>query len=321
VKSPIKIYPWGDHRRFNLYNYRIREKFGDRVQKLSIDAGFTCPNRDGKLGIGGCSYCSGTNFIPSYCDSSKNIHQQIDEGIMFHKHRYRRVSRYLAYLQAYSNSYAPVDKLKEIYMKVLSHPSIYGLCISTRPDCMDENILDLLEEISATNPVFLELGVESCYDKTLSIINRGHNFHQSETTIINASKRNIPVSIHIIYGLPGESLTDMIEETHIIAGLPITSVKFHQLQILKNTRIYQLFQNTPELFYPFTIDSYSEFMVDVLERLSPFIAIDRFASETPPGYEVVNGWNHIRSEEVYKKIESVMELRDTCQGIKIKKSF
>jgi radical SAM protein (TIGR01212 family) len=321
LKGGLKIFPWGDDRRYNSYNYRIREKFGRRIQKLSIDAGFTCPNRDGSLGIGGCSYCSGNNFVPSYCDPRKDIHQQIDEGIEFHKHRYRRATVYLAYLQAFSNSYAPVKELKKLYLHALSHPLIYGLSISTRPDCLNEEILNLLEEISLLYPVSLELGVESCYDKTLSLVNRGHDFHQSENAIFNASERKIPVSIHLLYGLPGESLQEMIDETDIISQLPITSVKFHQLQILKDTRIYNFYKENRDLFFPFTIDSYSEFIADVLERLNPSISVERFAAETPPRFEVVNGWNNIRAEEVGKKIESVMELRDTWQGIKFKKSI
>ncbi len=315
------IYPWGDTCRFNSWSNRIREKFGGRIQKVSVYAGFTCPNRDGSLDSDGCIYCSGTSFVPSYCFRNKAIPIQIDNGIEFHRWRYRRAARYMAYFQPFSNTYAPVPELKKIYREALDHPMISALAVSTRPDCIDNNVLDLLEEIAGSYPVFLELGLESCYDSTLSFINRRHDFRQSFNAIHAIAKRNIPVTGHFIFGLPGESLEDMLNEASIISDLPLSAIKFHQLQVLKNTRIASIYLSSPNLFHRFSLESYIDFVIDFLERLNPSIAVERLAAETPPRFGVINDWGKIRTDVLYKKTESVMERKKTCQGNKFKKSI
>lgn len=317
--SRKEYFIWGDTCRYNSYTARIKEKFGGRIQKVSVNGGFTCPNRDGTLGTGGCIYCAGKSFIPSYCFGKKDILTQIDEGIEFHKWRYRRAGKYMAYFQAFSNTYAPVPMLKEIYSEALSHPLISGLVISTRPDCLEREVLSLLSEINHKNPVIIELGIESCYDKTLDLINRKHDFSQSVAAINQIAEAGIPVTGHLIFGLPGESYEEMIREASIISSLPLTAVKFHQLQVLKNTAISRLFIQQPEIFHSFTLESYIEFIIDFLERLNPGIAVERLAAEVPPRYGVLNSWGNFRTEILYKKTESVMEIRKTCQGNKLKK--
>lgn len=312
-----KTYPWGDTFRYNSFARRIREKFGGRIQKLSLDAGFTCPNLDGTLDTGGCTYCSSKSYVPSYCKSRKNIKEQINEGIEFHRWRYRRAGKYFAYFQAYSNTYGPVRVLEVKYREALSHPAIIGITISTRPDCLSPEVLDLLESINEKSPVFLEVGVESCYDQTLSLMHRHHNFQQTEKAIKDIASRSIPVTGHIIFGLPGEIPEQMLAEAEILSGLPLNALKLHQLQILNKAAIFRQYSESRELFYFFSIDRYVEFIVEFLERLNPSISIERFASETPPRFNVVNSWGNIRMDALNKKIESVMEVRDTCQGKKI----
>ena len=311
-------YPWGDNFRYNSYANRLRDRFGERIQKVSVKGAFTCPNRDGTVGYGGCSFCLGESFVPSYCKRKIGLQDQIDAGIAFQKFRYRHVSKYIGYLQAYSNTYAGVKELRQVYNEILDHPAIYGLCISTRPDCINEEVLDLLEELSGAYPIFVELGIESCYDKTLALMNRGHDFSQSVKAVVEVSKRRIPVTAHLIFGLPGETKDDMLREVPIISGLPLTSVKFHQLQIFPDAPVYALYKEDPGLFLTFTLESYCEFIADILERLNPSIAVERFAAEAPLLYQVANGWDQVRAEQVGKKIESVMEFRSSCQGIRLK---
>lgn len=319
--SVDKLYSWGDTCRFNSYTNRIKERYGGRFQKVSVHGGFTCPNRDGTLSTGGCIYCAGKSFVPSYCFRNKEISIQITDGIEFHKWRYRHATKYIAYFQAFSNTYAPVPELRKIYFEALSHPLISGIAISTRPDCINAGILDLLEEIRESWPVFLELGLESCYDQTLSVINRQHTFSQSVEAIHRITARNIPVTGHLIFGLPGESRDDMLKEASIISELPLTALKFHQLQILKKSAIYRLFTESPHEFHIFTLDEYIDFIIGFLELLNPEIAIERLAAETPLRFEVINNWGNIRVDILYKKTESVMEIKETRQGNKFKKSI
>jgi uncharacterized protein len=200
--SVIDTYPWGDMRRFNSYSAHIKKHFGGRVQKVSIDAGFTCPNRDGTKGSGGCTYCNNDAFNPSYCTPRKSISAQIAEGIEFHQTRYRRATGYLAYFQAYSNTYAPVSELEAMYNEALNHPGVLGLVVGTRPDCIDESILALLKEISKKHYVIIEYGVESCSDETLKLINRGHTFQEAVTAIEMTAAAGIQTGAHFIFGLP-----------------------------------------------------------------------------------------------------------------------
>ncbi len=309
-----KIYPWGDARRYNSYSGYFKRQFGGRVQKLSIDAGFTCPNRDGTVGVGGCTYCNNDAFNPSYCNPNKSITQQIDEGIEFHAVRYRRAERYLAYFQAFSNTYAPLDKLKKLYEEALAHPKVIGLVIGTRPDCVDEEKLDYLQYISNKYYINLEYGIESCYNKTLALINRGHTFEQSVWAIEQTHRRGIQIGAHLIFGLPGETREQMLAEADAISQLPLHSIKFHQLQIIKGTTMEKQYKNTPEMFNLFIMDDYFNFLADFIERLNPNFVIERFTGEAPPRFLALPTWGNLRTDQLMIEFEKILEKRDTWQG-------
>ncbi len=308
------LYPWGDKRRFNSYSRYFTKQFGGRVQKISIDAGFSCPNRDGRISTGGCTFCSNEAFNPSYCRPEKSIKQQIEEGIEFHRRRYRRANKYLAYFQPFSNTYKPIEELKNIYEQALEVPEIVGIVIGTRPDLVDENNLHYLNEIQKTHYVMLEYGVESVYDETLRRINRGHDFATAEKAIQLTAHYGIPCGAHFIFGLPGESKEMMLRAAVVISRLPLTTVKFHQLQIFKETKMAEEYIQHPEHFHLFDLEEYIDFVIDFAERLSPDIVIERFAGEVPPRYLVSEPWMKLRYDEVLVKIEKRMEERDTWQG-------
>ena len=307
-------FPWGHNRRFNSYAEYFKREFGGRVQKLAIDAGFTCPNRDGSKGLGGCTYCDNDAFNPSYCLPEKSIRQQVEEGIEFHSKRYRRASRYLVYFQSYSNTYAPLDKLKELYTQALSMPGIIGLVIGTRPDCIDEKKLDYLRELAKTNYIMIEYGLESCYNHTLIRINRGHTFENAVSALEMTAKFELKSGAHIIFGLPGESREEMMAEADILSDLPISNIKFHQLQIIKGTRIALEYKKIPEDFPHFSLDDYIEFIIDFVEKLDPSLVIERFAGEVPPRFLEGPGWGLIRNDQVLARIEKRMAERNTWQG-------
>ena len=307
-------YPWGDNRRFNSYNNYFTKQFGSRVQKISIDAGFSCPNRDGKISTGGCTFCSNAAFNPSYCKPEKSIKQQIEEGIEFHQKRYRRANQYLAYFQPFSNTYKPLEELKNIYAQALEVPEIAGIVIGTRPDIVNNCILQLLKEIQKTHYVMLEYGVESIYDETLRRVHRGHDFTTAEKAIRMTADYGIPCGAHFIFGLPGESKAMMLDAADIISKLPLTTVKFHQLQIFKDTPMAEEYLQHPEHFHLFDLEEYIDFVIDFAERLNPDIVIERFAGEVPPRYLVSEPWMKLRYDEVLSRIEKRMEERGTWQG-------
>ena len=308
------LYPWGDNRRFNSYSNYFTKQFGGRVQKISIDAGFSCPNRDGTISTGGCTFCSNAAFNPSYCQPEKSIRQQIEEGIEFHKRRYRRANQYLAYFQPFSNTYKPLEELKSIYSQALEVPEIAGIVIGTRTDIVNNGILQLLKEIQKTHYVMLEYGVESVYDETLRCVNRGHDFTTAEKAIRMTAEYGIPCGAHFIFGLPGESKTMMLDAADIISRLPLTTVKFHQLQIFKDTKMAEEYLQHRDHFHLFDLEEYIDFVIDFAERLNPSIVIERFAGEVPPRYLVSEPWMKLRYDEVLARIEKRMEERDTWQG-------
>ena len=307
-------YPWGDERRFNSYSRYFAKQFGGRVQKISIDAGFSCPNRDGKISTGGCTFCSNEAFNPSYCQPEKSIKQQIEEGIEFHRRRYRRANQYLAYFQPFSNTYKPLDELITIYQQALEVPEITGFVIGTRPDLIDEDIMLYLSEVQKTHYVMLEYGVESVYDETLKRVNRGHDFATAEKAIRMTADYGIPCGAHFIFGLPGETKAMMLDAVDVISRLPLTTVKFHQLQIFKNTPMAEEYLEHPEHFHLFDLEEYIDFVIDYAERLNPDIVIERFAGEVPPRFLVSEPWMKLRYDEVLSRIEKRMEERNIWQG-------
>lgn len=315
--NPIYLtmdYPWGHQRRFNAYVSYFQRERGTRLQKISIDAGFSCPNRDGTVGTGGCTFCRNDAFNPSYCQPEKSITQQINEGIEFHHTRYRRADGYIAYFQAFSNTYAKLELLQKLYGEALAHPLVEGISIGTRPDCMSDEILDYLREVSRTKLVNVEFGVESCYDNTLERINRGHTFAQARDAIERTARAGLHAGGHFIFGLPGESMEDMLAEAPVISALPLKSVKFHQLQILKGTPMEKENSEKPWDFVKYSLEAYIDFIVDFLERFNPDIMIERLSGEVPPRYLAAHGWGLIRNDQVLQKIEQRLLERDTWQG-------
>jgi radical SAM protein (TIGR01212 family) len=307
-------FPWGHQRRFNAYPDYFRKLFGSRIQKVSIDAGFTCPNRDGTKGTGGCTYCNNDAFNPSYCVPEKSVTRQIEQGISFHKKRYREASSYLAYFQAYSNTYASLERLKKLYEEALRYPGIIGLIIGTRPDCIDNEKLLYLKVLSQKYYVSVEYGIESCYDKTLKRINRGHTYKEAVDAINMTSGFGINTGAHFIFGLPGESRDEMLEEAEIVSQLPLTTVKFHQLQIIRGTVMETDYSNNPSDFQLFTWDEYFDFIIKFLERFNPSIVVERFTGEAPPRFLTEQPWGKKRTNQITGLIEKRMEELNTWQG-------
>ncbi len=307
------IYPWGTERRIHAYSDYFKEVFGERVQKLTIDAGFTCPNRDGTVGRGGCTFCDNKAFNPSYNDPDKPVRQQLEEGIEFHRVRYRRVKKYLAYFQAYSNTYAPLDKLKQIYQPALDHPGVVGIVIGTRPDCISAEKLDYFAELSKERYVAIEYGIESVYNKTLDRVNRGHTFEETRWAVKETARRGIHTGGHIILGLPGEQENQWIDSARILSELPLSSIKFHQLQVVKGTEMAKEFMKYPEHFHQFELDAYLDLLCKIVERLNPAFVLERIAGEVGPGMSLYKGWG-IRYDQVLHRFEKLLEERNSWQG-------
>ncbi len=305
----------GGERRFNSYSHHFRTLFGTRVQKVAINAGLGCPNRDGTVGVGGCAFCLNEAFTPSYCAPAKSITRQIEEGVEFHARRYRTAGRYMAYFQSYSNTYGSLERLRELYDEALAHPMISGLIVSTRPDCISPEKLDLLRSyISEECYVAVEYGVESCYDATLRAVGRGHDFECARRAIEATAERGLPVGAHFILGLPGETPEMMIEQTAEINRLPLTSIKFHQLQLFLGTAMAADYEAHPERYHFFELDEYIELFANILRRLRPDIVVERFASEAPPRYHAGPNWGLIRNEQLVARLEDYLQQIDARQG-------
>ena len=310
------IYPWGDERPFNSYAGYFRRTFGGRVQKVAVNAGFTCPNRDGTVGTGGCTFCNNGAFTPSYCQPSKSVTQQIEEGIEFHRNRYRTASRYLAYFQSFSNTYAPLDLLRKLYDEALAHPEVAGIVVGTRPDCVDEQKLDYFAELAHQRGkyVAIEYGIESVNDRTLQLINRGHDFATARQAVEMTAERGLHVGAHFILGLPGESDHELIEQTEIINSLPLTTVKFHQLQVFAGTAMAEQYDRDPSIFRFWEVEEYIDLFIEILRRLRPDIVVERFASEAPPRYHYGRNWGLIRNETLLAMFEARLRSRGAYQG-------
>lgn len=310
----VNAFPWGHRKRYNSYSEYFRRTFGQRVQKVAIDAGFTCPNRDGSKGTGGCTYCNNDAFNPSYCQPHKTITQQITEGIEFHRVRYRRAKNYLAYFQAYSNTYAPLPELKKLYDEALAFPGVTGLVVGTRPDCIDDDKLEYFAVLSKKHYIIIEYGIESCYDRTLKAINRGHTFEDSVAAIRKTASYGIHTGAHLIFGLPGETEADMMAEAEIISELPLETIKLHQLQIIRGTAMENAIRQNPGTYKLFSLENYINFIVSFVERLHPDIVIERFSGEAPPRFQSGPVWENLRTDQVLRLIEQELEKRDTWQG-------
>lgn len=320
-----ELFPEG--KRYNTFVGYYRRLYGERLQKLVIDAGFTCPNRDGTVGRGGCSFCDNAAFHPSYSTSGKSIAEQIDEGIEFHQVRYRNTKHYLAYFQSYSNTYAPIPRLRELYLAALTHPKIVGIVIGTRPDCVDEEKLDFLAGLKAgeglgdwhrdgfEHPVVkVEYGIESCYDETLLRVGRGHDVAVAEKAVRMSAERGLEPGAHFILGLPGETREMLLGQCRFISSLPLHSVKFHQLQIVKGTRMEKEFAAVPQDFLRLSLPDYLDMVIDILERLRPDLYIERVAGEVPPRFVNETRWGLIRNFQILHLLDERLSERNTWQG-------
>ena len=303
---------WGHSGRYNDFPRYFRRLFNERVQKLSVDGGFTCPNRDGTKGRGGCTYCNNETFNPEYCRLEETIFNQVQEGIDFFSKKYKSM-KFLAYFQAYSNTYAPLSVLKERYEEALLHPSIVGIVVATRPDCVDERILDYLAELSERYYVMVEYGIETINDDTLKRINRGHKFADSVRAIEMTSSRGLSTCVHLILGLPGEGRDNFLEQARVISELPVENLKLHQLQIHKGTVMASEYDRNPEHFKLFSFEEYLELSVDFLELLNPSIIVERFVSQAPSDMVVAPKWG-LKNYEFASKLEKLLETRQTWQG-------
>ena len=303
---------FNDHR-YHLYNDWAKKKYGGRLQKVSIDAGFTCPNRDGSLGIGGCSFCNNEGFSPSYLREERDICKQIDIGIEFMRRRYPKTKGFLAYFQSYSNTYDSLDHLKKTYELALAHPTVSGLVIGTRPDCLPEETLDYLAELSKRMLVELEIGIESCNDEVLRECLRGHDFACTEDAIRRAARRGLFITGHLLLGLPLETRASLIEGAKALAKLPLDALKFHQLQIVRGTRLANQYRSASERIQLLDPDNYLDAVIDMLEYLPPHMKIQRLGSEVPPNVLVSPDWG-MRLHKFPARLEEKLKARSTWQG-------
>ncbi len=299
-------------KRYNDYATFLKGLFAGRVQKLSIDGGFTCPNRDGLKGWGGCTFCNNESFNPDYCRQAGGITRQIDEGIRFFEHKYKE-QKYLAYFQAYSGTYASLDVLRQRYEEALGHPRIVGLVVGTRPDVVSVEVLDYLEDLAKRFYVCVEYGVESTNDAVLREVNRGHGFAESEEAIRATAGRGIVIGAHLIFGLPGEDPESMLEGVDRLCELPIDVLKLHQLQIVKGTRMAEQFLEKPEAFRLYSEEEYLDFVVRVIERMPERIYLERFVNQSPPGYLIAPQWG-TKNFEFTAKLDKRLERADSWQG-------
>ncbi len=306
-------YPWGHDKPYNDFSSHFKRQFKERIQKIAVDAGFTCPNRDGKKGRGGCTYCNNDTFNPFYCSPEKSITQQLNEGISFFSEKYK-TQKYLAYFQAYSNTYADLNTLKKYYSEALSVPGIIGLVIATRPDCINQEILNYLQQLAEKYYIVLEYGIETCSNETLKNINRGHTFEDSIKVLEMSKNRGLHVGIHYIIGLPGDSREDNLTHAKILSDLPFETLKLHQLQIIKGTKTAKQYAENPEMFDLFTADEYIDFVVKFTERLNPEIIIERFISESPSDMLIAPKWGGLKNFEITAKILKKFKEKKTHQG-------
>ena len=287
------------------YSHWIREQFPFRVQKISVDAAFSCPNRDGRLSLGGCTFCDNKTFNPSYCDRGKSITQQLEEGKAFFAKKYPEM-KYLAYFQAYSNTYAPLEELKRKYEEALAVDDVVGLVIGTRPDCVSDEALDYLQQLNQPTFLIVEYGIESANDNTLRRINRGHTFDCSRQAIIKAHQRGIITCGHIILGLPGEDEEEMLHQASTISQLPLDIIKLHQLQIIKGTPLAKEYEAHP--FHVFSAEEYVNLVIRYVSQLRNDLVLERFVSQSPPNMVIAPKWglkNHEFTDLLNKRIREL----------------
>lgn len=300
--------------RYNDLSAYLSAHFPYKVQKISLNAGFTCPNRDGTVGHGGCTYCNNQTFNPAYCKTEKTVTEQLVEGKQFFARKYPEM-KFLAYFQAYTNTYAELEELKRKYEEALQVKDVVGIVIGTRPDCMPDTLLDYLEELNQRTFLIVEYGVESTDNDTLKRINRGHTFEVAEEAIRKTAERGIRVGAHIILGLPGETNEQLIKQAGVLSALPLTTLKLHQLQLIKGTRMAHEFEMQPEDFHLYSADEYIDLVIDYVEHLRPDLVLERFVSQSPKELLIAPDWG-LKNHEFTDKVKKRMRERDAWQGKK-----
>ena len=301
-----------DNKPYRDFSEYLSAKFPFKVQKISINASFTCPNRDGSKGHGGCTYCNNQSFSPGYGKPTRTITQQLTDGIDFFSRKYPEM-KYLAYFQSYTNTYDPIETLIEKYEEALSYPDVVGIIIGTRPDCMPDNLLDYFENLNKRTFVLIEYGVESTLNRTLDRVNRLHSFEESAQMICKTAERGIPVGAHMILGLPNESKEEILNHAVKLSELPLTTIKLHQLQIIRGTIMAREYRIDPDSFNLFELDDYIDLCVSFAERLNPDIYIERFTSQSPEKLLIAPEWglkNYIVRDKIIRRFQE----RETWQG-------
>lgn len=295
---------------YNDYGTWIRRQFPYRVQKISIDAGFTCPNRDGRISTGGCIYCDNRTFNPSYCQRRLKVSAQLDEGKQFFAHKYPDM-KYLAYFQAFTNTYAPIAQLKALYEEALQVEDIVGIVIGTRPDCVSDELLDYLAELNKRTFVLVEYGLESANNATLQRINRGHSFEQSVSALERTHQRGLLTGAHIILGLPGEDAAESLRQAPILSQLPIDILKIHQMQIILGTKLAEMYEREP--FHIYSVDEYIELIAQYIQRLRPDMVLERFVSQSPKELLIAPHWG-LKNYEFTNKLVNYLKAKNIHQG-------
>jgi hypothetical protein len=301
-------------RRYTSFGAYMRKRFGATVYKVNVDAGFTCPNRDGTAGISGCIYCNNDSFRPSSCRPTLTVSEQVQNGITYVKKRYKS-EKFLVYFQPYTNTYAPVDELERLYKEALSDPSVIGLAIGTRPDAVDAEKIALIQSLAEKYFILVEYGMQSMYDKSLEFINRGHDYNTFLKALEMTKNRGIFIGTHIIIGFPTETREETMSMSEEISNLPVEFLKIHQLQVIKDTPLEVMYKKNP--FHVFGYEEYLDFVTGFIERLSPRIVIQRLFATAPDSILIAPHWGKSR-QEILRDIEKRLEVRDTCQGKKLK---
>lgn len=297
---------------YNDFSSFLKRYFPYKVQKISLNAGFTCPNRDGVIGLGGCTYCNNQTFNPEYCRTEKSITQQLEEGKAFFAHKYPEM-RYLAYFQAYTNTYGELEELKKKYEEALSVSDVVGLVIGTRPDCMPEALLCYLEELNKTTFILVEYGIESTNDITLQRINRGHTYQDTIDAVERTVAHGILTGGHVILGLPGETEKLLIEQASVLSHLPLTTLKMHQLQLIRGTRMAHEYELYPQDFHLFGLEEYLSLLIEYIQHLRPNIVLERFLSQSPKELLLAPDWG-LKNYEFNHRLQKRMKELNAYQG-------
>ncbi|MDX1829675.1 MAG: TIGR01212 family radical SAM protein [Lutibacter sp.] len=300
-------------KRYLDYSSFIKLKFGERVQKIALNIGFSCPNRDGLKGYGGCTYCNNNTFNPDYCEPEKSIKQQLEQGIDFFSKK-KKNNKYLAYFQAYTNTYSDIESLKKMYEEALRVPKIVGLVIGTRPDCISDEIIEYLSFLSKKYFISLEFGVESTSEKTLLNVNRCHTFEDTKKAFERCKNKGFHLGAHLIIGLPRETKKVLLQHAKEISKLPIDTLKLHHLQIVKNSVMAVQYKRNPENFNLFTSENYIDFITEFISYLSPDIIIERFVSEAPKDLLIAPKWGNLKNFEIVAKIDKKLIEKNSWQG-------